>query len=169
MELSTERLKIIPLTLHQFKLLLDGIDKMEKELKLNASNECLDDHTQEAMKGLYKEAVKNSDRYCWYTNWQIILKSENKAIGSACFMKCPDENGEVEIGYGINSTYQNNGYMTEAAQAICEWAISQHDVSIIIAETEKDNIASHRVLKKCGMEKYKETDEEIWWRMKVAE
>lgn len=169
MELSTERLKIIPLTLRQFKLLLDGIDKMEKELKLSASNECLDGHTQEAMKGLYKESVKNKDRYCWYTNWQIVLKSENKAIGSACFMKCPDENGEVEIGYGINSTYQNNGYMTEAAQAICEWAISQHDVSIIIAETEKDNIASHRVLKKCGMEKYKETDERIWWRMKVAE
>ncbi|MBW9144008.1 GNAT family N-acetyltransferase [Clostridium sp. CM027] len=169
MELSTERLKIIPLTLNQFKLLLDGIDKMEKELKLSASNECLDGHTQEAMEGLYQEAVKNRDRYFWYTNWQIILKSENKAIGSACFMKCPDENGEVEIGYGINSTYQNNGYMTEAAQAICEWAISQHDVSIIIAETEKDNIASHRVLQKCGMEKYKETDEGIWWRMKGAE
>ena len=169
MELSTERLKIIPLTLQQFKLLLDGIDKMEKELKLSASNECLDGHTQEAMEGLYQEAVKNEDRYFWCTNWQIILKSENKAIGSACFMKCPDENGEVEIGYGINSTYQNNGYMTEAAQGICEWAINQHDVSIIIAETEKDNIASHRVLQKCGMEKYKETDEEIWWRMKVAE
>ncbi|MBZ9608195.1 GNAT family N-acetyltransferase [Clostridium estertheticum] len=169
MELSTERLKIIPLTLQQFKLLLDGIDKLEKELKLSASNECLDGDTQEAMEGLYQEAVKNEDRYFWCTNWQIILKSENKAIGSACFMKCPDGNGEVEIGYGINSTYQKNGYMTEAAQAICEWAISQHDVSIISAETEKDNIASHRVLQKCGMEKYKETDEEIWWRIKVAE
>ena len=169
MELSTERLKIIPLTLHQFKLLLDGIGEMEKELKLSTSNECLDGDTQEAMEGLYQEAVKNREKYIWYTNWQIILKSENKAIGSACFMKCPDENGEVEIGYGINSTYQNNGYMTEAARAICEWAISQLDVSLIIAETEKDNIASHKVLQKCGMEKYKETGEGIWWRIKAVD
>ncbi|TCO69151.1 GNAT family N-acetyltransferase [Marinisporobacter balticus] len=168
MELSTERLIIIPLKLHQFKLLLDGVDKFEKALKLSASNECLEEHTQEAMKGLYEEAVKNRDRYLWYTNWQIILKSENKSIGSACFMKCPDENGQIEIGYGINSTYQNNGYMTEAAQAICEWAISQSDVSIIIAETEKNNIASHKVLQKCGMKKYKETGERILWRIKAV-
>ncbi|WP_368487982.1 GNAT family N-acetyltransferase [Clostridium sp. BJN0013] len=169
MELNTEQLRIIPLTLYQFRLLLDGIDKMEKELNLSASDEHLDEHTQQAMEGLYKKAVKNRGSYLWYTNWQIILKSKNKTIGSACFMKCPDENGQVEIGYGINTIYQNKGYMTEAAQAICEWASSQRDVSLIIAETEKDNIASHKVLKKCGMKKYRETDEGIWWCMRAVD
>lgn len=95
MVLSTERLGIIPLDLKQFKLLLDGTERMELALRLKSSNNQLNDHTPQAMKGLYQQAVKQKENHLWYTNWQIILI----LIGSACFMGCPDENGEVEHGY----------------------------------------------------------------------
>lgn len=165
MNIETTRLKIVPLTVEQFHLLLCDINKMEQELDLIPSNELLDKHTQQAMEGLYKEAVKHPQSYIWYTNWQIILKSENKAIGSACFTGEPDKNGQVEIGYGINKDYRNCGYMTEAAEAMCAWAFKQENVKSIIAETEPDNYASHKVLQKCKMEKYLESNNSFWWKI----
>ncbi|WP_254306725.1 GNAT family N-acetyltransferase [Clostridium sp. 001] len=120
MKLETERLTICPLNLEQFKLLLIGVDSMEKALELNSSGEQLDEHTQEAMEGLYKQAEKNAKEYFWYTNWQIILKEYNLSVGSACFMGYPDESGTVEIGYGINEKYRCRGYMTEAVKSICK-------------------------------------------------
>lgn len=166
MELETQSLRIIPLRLNQFSLLLKGIDKMEQALGLTASNESLDKDTQQAMEGLYNEALKYPKDYLWFTNWQIILKSANKAIGSACFMRSPDENGFVEIGYGINSEYRNNGYATDAIRAMCNWALKQTVVQAVIAETEKNNYPSHRVLLKCGMIKYKESDNSYFWKLK---
>ncbi len=163
MNLETERLRIIPLSLSQFSLLLQGMDKIETELKLASSNEKLDENTQVAMEGLYEQALKYSNDYLWYTNWQIILKSENKSIGSACFMKKSDENNTVEIGYGINSEYRNKGYATEAIQAMCNWALNQPLVKTVIAETDIENYSSHRVLQKCGMIKCNETTTSIFW------
>lgn len=165
MILETERLRIIPLSVSQFKLLLDGIDKMEKELGLSSSGENMDEHTQQAMEGLYQKALNNEDNYIWYTNWQIILKSDNISIGSACFMGSPNENKEVEIGYGTNSKFRNQGYMTEAVSAICSWLIEQQNIAAIVAETDKDNSASHKVLKKCGFIKQKETEGSYFWRL----
>jgi RimJ/RimL family protein N-acetyltransferase len=163
--IETERLQIIPLTTAQFQLLLEGINRMEQEMGLTSSGECLDRDTQEAMEGLYSEALKRPDKYRWYTNWQLILKSENKAIGSACFMKEPDENHQVEIGYGMNDDYRNHGYTTEAVKAMCEWALSQPDVESVIAQTDVNNPASHRVLEKCRMRKYEQSDGNIYWRL----
>jgi RimJ/RimL family protein N-acetyltransferase len=164
-KIETARLQIIPLTIAQFLLLLEGTNQMEQALKLKPSGEYLDADTQEAMKALYEEALKHPDKYWWYTNWQIILKSENKAIGSACFMKEPDENHQVEIGYGMNEAYRNQGYMTEAVKAMCEWAFNQPDVKSVIAETNVGSPSSQRVLEKCGMRKYEQVGESIWWRL----
>jgi RimJ/RimL family protein N-acetyltransferase len=165
MIIETERLQIIPLTIKQFQLLLKGVNQMEQELGLIPSGEILSSDTQEAMEGLYKEALKHTDKYQWYTNWQVILKSENKAIGSACFMKEPDENHQVEIGYGMNENFRNHGYMTEAVKAMSEWALNQSNVDTVIAQTETDNQPSHRVLEKCGMLKYEQTNDSLWWKL----
>ena len=165
MILETARLKIIPLTTDQFGLLLCGVDKLEREMKLTPSDNSLDVHTQQAMELLYKESLLHPGNYHWYTNWQIILKSENRSIGSACFMKEPDYEGVVEIGYGINDGYRNNGYMTEAIICMCQWAFGREIVKSIIAETDIDNYSSHRVLEKSGMIRYMYTDNTIRWKI----
>lgn len=104
------------------------------------------------------------DDYLWLTNWQIILKSENKSIGSCNFKNLPDKNGSVEIGYGIHNNYRNRAFMTETLAAMCNWALSWANVNYVIAETEKDNIASQCVLCNCGMKIYNETDSCFWWK-----
>ena len=165
MVIETARLRIVPLTAEQFRLLLPGVDRMETEMGLVPSGECLDKHVQQAMEYQYQKALSDPDNFIWLTNRQIILKSENKAIASANFKNSPQENACVEIGYGTNTRYRNKGYMTEAVQAMCEWALNQPGVKSVTAETEKDNIASHRVLKKCGFVNYQKNENSLWWKL----
>ena len=69
----------------------------------------------------------------------------------------------VEIGYGIDEEFKGQGYASEAIGAV-SWAMEQEDVLSVIAETEKDNIASYKVLQHIGMSRYSETDTAYWWR-----
>ena len=148
--LETGRLKIIPLELPQLKLLLAGTPVLEKALGLAASAQELDEPARAAMASLAKSAARAPASYPWMTNWQIILKERNIAVGSACFMAVPDDAGLVEIGYGIPPIFQRRGYMTEALEALCGWALRQPGVGAVAAESEPANTASRRVLKKCG-------------------
>ena len=124
---------------------------MEDVLKLTPSGETLDAHTQEAMTCQYQLDTKYPESFPLLTSWQIILKSENKAIGSACFKNLPDKEGNIEIGYGIYEAYRNQGYMSEALEGMCQWAFTQQGIQSVIAETEEKNVASQRILQKNGM------------------
>lgn len=163
--LETERLRIVPLTLEQFYLLLHGLNQLEREMGWDFSGELLDTHTQQAMEMLYGEALSHPENYYWYTNWQIVLKSQNIAIGSACFMGEPSCDGIVEVGYGINESFRNKGYMTEAIGFICQWAFNQENVQTVVAETDYDNYSSQRVLEKIGMKKYQSVGNSLWFKI----
>jgi RimJ/RimL family protein N-acetyltransferase len=54
--------------------------------------------------------------------------------------------------------------MTEAVGKFCEWALTDGKIETIIAETEIKNIASKRVLERCGFVRYKE-EETAWWKL----
>ncbi|MCR4719897.1 MAG: GNAT family N-acetyltransferase, partial [Firmicutes bacterium] len=70
-------------------------------------------------------------------------------IGELCF-KGLDENGVAEIGYGILEEHQCQGYATEAVKAVLTWAFQNPKVTAVEAETDAENMASKRVLEKCG-------------------
>lgn len=62
-------------------------------------------------------------------------------LGDLCF-KGPVKDHAVEIGYGISPEYGGNGYMTEAVQAMMQWAFRQKNVIFVEAETDSENKAS---------------------------
>ena len=93
-----------------------------------------------------------------------MSKTDRTVIGATDFKDVPNANGEVEIGYGIGKAFEHNGYMTEAVESMCKWALRQKNVLNIIAETDIDNQASQNILERCGFIKYKE-EETIWWRL----
>lgn len=108
--------------------------------------------TDEVMRIAYTEmlegALTHPDEWEWYAIWMIELK-DGTHIGELCF-KGVDESGSTEIGYGIAEDYQGCGYATEAVGAAVDWALSQDTINRVTAETDKDNIASVRVLEKSG-------------------
>jgi ribosomal-protein-alanine N-acetyltransferase len=87
----------------------------------------------------------------WYTEWRAVDRVSCEKVGSLCFKGPPNEQGEAEIGYGIEEAYRGQGYAAESAKALISWAFAQSDgLFFVIAQTEPDNAASRRVLEKLG-------------------
>ncbi len=125
------------------------------------------------MEGYWLDIVKNQIEICkkdlenilFRTFWFIILKHERTIIGTIDFKNLPNESGEAEIGYGLSPDYGKKGYMTEAVNGFKEWAFQQPTVQSLLAETEKDNLASQSVLKRCNFQ-LTHCNETLWWRVK---
>jgi ribosomal-protein-alanine N-acetyltransferase len=100
----------------------------------------------------------------------FVLKDENKIIGNGGFKGAADEDGMVEIGYAISPVYGNQGFATEAARGMIDYAFSWANVRMVDAHTLAEENASVKVLRKCGMtriaEKHDTEDGDIWqWRI----
>jgi len=124
--------------------------------------EMIKNENDEEMKKAYGEMLQgcldHPEQRQWYAVW-MMEDFLGTYIGDLCF-KGLDENGSVEIGYGISPEYWGNGYATEAVRAVVEWAEKQEGVNHIEAETAPDNKASQRVLEKCGFFPTGKTGEE---------
>lgn len=70
----------------------------------------------------------------------------------------------VEIGYGLGRDFEHNGYMAEAVEALCTWALQQEGVRHISAETDADGFASQRLLLKCGFREHSRAETCRWIR-----
>ena len=75
---------------------------------------------------------------------------EHVAIGQVGFKGLPDEQGNVEIGFGFHPNYGGQGYATEMVQAQVAWALEQSEMYRVITKSLTSNPGSLRVLKKCG-------------------
>lgn len=59
----------------------------------------------------------------------------------------------ADIGYVLAERFWGQGYMTEAAIAMVEWALSQDEIFRVSATCDISNIASARVMEKAGMQR----------------
>ncbi|KEI04417.1 GNAT family N-acetyltransferase [Clostridium botulinum] len=164
MIIQTERLELIPLSLNQLKLWIEDIITLEKELDCSYKAEPMKGFFLEIVKNQYEITRKDPNNYLWHSFFFLVRKEDRVVVGSADFKDVPNENGEVEIGYGLGKEFEHNGYMTEAVQAMCEWALKQNGVTSVIAETDLYGFASQRILERCGFRKYRE-EETIWWML----
>lgn len=164
MTIQTERLEIIPLTPNQLKLWIEDIDELEKELDCSYKADSMEGFFLEIVKEQYEITKKDPNNYLWHSFFFLIRKDDRIVVGSADFKDIPNENGEVEIGYGLGKEFEHNGYMTEAAKAMCEWALKQNGVTSVIAETDLEGFASQKILQRCGFKKDIE-GETLWWRL----
>ena len=107
---------------------------------------------EKAHKSLLQEAKKP-------TQFAIVLKGENKVIGSVELMNCRKEKfsnlkieeGAKEIGAVLSEKYWGNGYMPEAVKEVMRYAFEVLHVPVIYAEHAKANINSSRLQDKCGL------------------
>lgn len=163
--LSSERLKMIPLSELQLFNYLNNLSALEKELNLNHAEIDISPDLKEAFESsiLPNSKDSNEDRL-FYTLWIIIDKKLNVIVGGVLFTGLPTENGEVEIGYGINPEFQKMGYATEMVQLMCKWAFEQKNIKSVTAKTDSGNIPSHKTLLKNQFVKISEDEAGWFWR-----
>lgn len=63
-----------------------------------------------------------------------------------------EELGESEIGWTLVARARGNGYATEAARALIDWAFANLDVPYLISVIAVDNEPSKRVAERLGMQ-----------------
>jgi RimJ/RimL family protein N-acetyltransferase len=58
--------------------------------------------------------------------------------------------GLIDLGYRLRRSTWGNGYATEGSRALVDKGFNEHDIDCVVAETMTVNLASRRVLEKCG-------------------
>ena len=86
----------------------------------------------------------------WRHGFFVIQRETRSVIGMAGFKGPPDPQGVVEIAYGIAPGFRDEGYATEAAEALTALAVRTAGVVLVRAHTLPEPNASTRVLVKCG-------------------
>ena len=166
--IETERLTIKPLTYKQLEKYILNNNSLELELNLNETSRSISPELKEAFEQtILPNVADTSKNYLYSTLWTIISKHENKMVGDLCFVGEPNSDGEIEIGYGIYDIFSGLGFMTEAVGGMISWAKKQPDIFTLIADTEKQNTASFRVLEKNGFVKTGETEILLKWKLPV--
>jgi [ribosomal protein S5]-alanine N-acetyltransferase len=94
----------------------------------------------------------------------IVLRAENRVIGSTNFKGRPASDGTVEIGWRVTPEYRGQGIATEATQAMIAWAMGHSKVKRVVATIRRDNDSSEYLAKRIGMTLSRETrrDLRVW-------
>jgi [ribosomal protein S5]-alanine N-acetyltransferase len=85
-------------------------------------------------------------------SWAIIRKSDDAFIGCCSYNAWFKQRHVGEIGYELGRPYWNQGYMTEALQAIISFGFSTIKLEQVEAWVMPGNKGSVRVLEKLGFE-----------------
>jgi RimJ/RimL family protein N-acetyltransferase len=91
-------------------------------------------------------------QYALYNHgrWAVITKKDNEFIGW-CGLKARPEMNEIDLGYRFIKTAWGIGYATESAYACIKYGFEKLNLPRIVGRALPGNLASIRVLEKCGM------------------
>lgn len=91
-------------------------------------------------------------QYALYNHgrWAVLTKHDLQFIGW-CGLKTRPERNEVDLGYRFLKSSWGKGYATEAAFASLKYGFEKLGLQKIIGRAMPQNLASLRVLEKCGM------------------
>lgn len=170
-QLQTDRLRLYALTPNALQDILSSTRALEEDLSLRLSRDVLTPIVHRAIQmKLEKMAVAPSQDWAWYTYWLVEILGMQFGAGLVGFKGPPDDQGTVEIGYGIDPQVSNRGFTTEAAAALIAWAFQTPACQRIVApETRKENPASHQILAKLGMRAYAEDEHSISYHLTLAD
>lgn len=161
--IETPDLKIIAL---DFRQLLSYIEqnKLEKELGLALNERVVSEKVKTRItEQILPKIEQDKPENIFSTIWIIIDKPENEIAAEFCFKGEP-RNGKTEIGYATFSKFQNKGIMTRALQEIAHWTFKNTTINAILAQTDPENIASVKVLKKSLFNLIQTEEENLVWQ-----
>lgn len=145
--INTERLLLRPLTLDDAPAMFSHwvTDEDVARYVTWAPHTSLDE-TRELL-SLWTKQYGQPDFY----TWGMVLKETEELIGTFAFVSLSDRDQVAELGYAIGKNWWNQGYTTEAGQALLAFGFEQIGFNRIQAVHDVRNPASGRVMEKLGM------------------
>lgn len=115
-------------------------------------------------------AFPSRDREAFMAHWSKIMGDETNILKTILFsgqvagnVVSWQQDDEREIGYWLGKEYWGKGIATKALAEFLNQVITRP----LYAHVAKHNIASIRVLEKCGFGRYREDDEEFILKLEV--
>jgi ribosomal-protein-alanine N-acetyltransferase len=99
--------------------------------------------------GVLVSYAKLIEAYPNKIGWGVWLFCRNGVVIGDGGFHGPPKNGRAEIGYSIVPEFRRRGFATQAIRALCAWAFAR-ECSVVAAGCDWGNLASVRVLEKCG-------------------
>lgn len=105
--------------------------------------------TREQMERWLKRNLDHQEGF-GYGLFSVIHKETGQLIGD-CGLEQMEDLGAAELGYDFRSEFWNQGYATEAAIAVRDYAFDVLRLPQLISLIRVGNLASKRVAEKTGM------------------
>lgn len=172
--LITERLELVPITLAVVEAVFRN-DRVAVEALVDARvpekwpGRALVERAFSADLDLIRA---NPSRRLWGDRLMISRPSEGgerRVVGSVVFHGAPDDDGVVEVGYGVEQSSQGRGYGSEATCAAVLWALTQPGVRAVLATTFPWHTASVKILRRAGLAPSGWREHELLGEMQVFE
>jgi ribosomal-protein-alanine N-acetyltransferase len=151
--IETRRLQLIPYSPDHLLALIDGYEAFAECFGLPAAEGLRAFILSDEVSPVWLAQLRASSAADpWRHGFAVIDRASRSVIGNVGFKGPPDEDGMVEIAYGIVPNFQSRGFATEAAAAGVAFAFGSREVHYVRAHTLAMANASTRVLEKCGFE-----------------
>ena len=141
--METSRLTLRPFTIEDAFSMFNNWASDKEVCKYVTWNAHESIETTKEIISLWLEQYKKPERI----NFAIVLKETKELIGGIDVVGYLE--GTPVIGYVLSRKYWNHGYMSEACQKVIELLFDLGYEKIII-DAVKENIASNKVIEKCG-------------------
>jgi [ribosomal protein S5]-alanine N-acetyltransferase len=145
--IETERLLLRTFTINDAQLIYDL--NLDPEVTRYTGDPLQDtDHALQVLENviLPQYALYNHGR------WAVLVKPHLEFIGWCGLKTRPERDNETDIGYRFLKNSWGNGYATEAAFACLKYGFEKLGLRCIVGRAMPENVASIRVLEKCGMQ-----------------
>lgn len=96
-----------------------------------------------------------------YTLYAVEIKATKQFIGFVGLLNATfyaHFTPATEIGWRLGSQFWGQGYATEAARAVLDYAFNQLNLDEIVSFTTANNLASRRVMEKIGLKRNPKDD-----------
>lgn len=143
-EIKTERLVLRPLNISDLESTHEySSDKENTVYMYHLPREI--DETSEFLNSVTKEWEKDAPSF-----YEFAIVLDGIHIGSVSIY-LSDDRDSGNLGWILNKKYWHNGYATEAAMAIKDFAVNTLQVKRLAANCDYRNTASSRVMDKIGL------------------
>ena len=86
-----------------------------------------------------------------FSMWTVEEKDTHEIVGLSGLFPVERKGPDIEVAYHYRKDRWGRGYATEAARACLDYGFSSAGLTRIVGLVVPENVASARVLEKCGM------------------
>ncbi len=144
------RLRLVPATAELVRLEIDGAPEFFRCLRVLPVADWPPEELQDVL-ALFARQLEETPELVGWLSWYWVLRSpvREELVGGGGFKGGPVD-GTVEVGYSTRVPFRRMGLATEAVGALTKWALDQHGVACVRAETSRENVDSIGVLSRLG-------------------